>query len=64
MNLNSVGTVPAALAAAPSGDAVAIAVLKKTLDIQKQSALQLIAALPQPATVPTATLGNNVNNYA
>ena len=66
MNVNSVGTVPASLASAATGDAVAITVLKKVLDVQAQSAMQLIAALPQPQPAPgtTPTLGNSVNTFA
>ena len=66
MNVNSVGTVPASLASATTGDAVAVTVLKKSLDIQAQSAMQLIAALPQvqPAPGTTPTLGNSVNTFA
>ena len=66
MNINSVGTVPASLASAQTGDAVAVTVLRKSLDIQAQSALQLIASLPQAQSAPgtTPTLGNRVNTFA
>lgn len=64
MNINSVGNAPAALAQAATGDAVAITVLKKSLDIQAQSAMQLIQALPQPAPSSPPNLGNGVNVYA
>ena len=66
MNINSVGSVPASVASAQTGDAVAVTVLKKSLDIQAQSAMQLIAALPQPQPAPgtTPTLGNSVNTFA
>ena len=46
MSIGSVGSVPASLASAKTGDAVAVSVLKKTLDIQQQTALQLLQALP------------------
>ena len=66
MNVNSAGSVPASIASAPTGDAVAITVLKKSLDIQAQSAMQLIAALPQVQSAPgtTPTLGISVNTFA
>lgn len=66
MNVNSVGNVPSSLASAQTGDALAITMLRKSLDIQAQSALQLIAALPQPQPAPgtTPTLGNGVNTFA
>ena len=67
MSIGSVGTVPAALASARTGDAVAVTVLKKSLDIQEQTALQLLQALPQPSGSPSAqpvgALGNTVNVF-
>ena len=47
-----------------TGDAIAVAVLRKTLDIQAQSAMQLIQALPQPTTSNPPNLGNAVNTFA
>lgn len=64
MDIGSVGNVSSALSQAKTGDAVAIAVLKKANDIQAQSALQLIQALPQAPAGVTASLGNNVNAFA
>ena len=64
MEINNVGNVSAALSQAGTGDAVAITVLKKSLDIQAQSALQLIQALPQPAPSNPPNLGNRVNTYS
>lgn len=63
MDINSIGHVPAALSQANTGDAIAITVLKKALDIQAQGALQLIQALPQPVPSGTPNLGNKVNTY-
>lgn len=65
MDISRLGNVSsAAVNQASSGDAVAIAVLRKTLDIQAQSALQLIQALPQPASNSPSNLGNSVNTFA
>ena len=64
MDINSVGNVTAVLSQTGTGDAVAIAVLKKSLDIQAQSAMQLIQALPQSAPSNPPNLGNGVNAYA
>lgn len=68
MSIGSVGTVPAALASARTGDAVAVSVLKKSLDIQEQAALQLLQALPQPSggasAQPVGVLGNTINTFA
>jgi hypothetical protein len=68
MNIDSTANissaVSSALSQAKTGDAVAISVLKKTMDIQAQSALQLLQALPQPAPSRTPGLGENVNTFA
>ncbi|MCK6394149.1 YjfB family protein [Zoogloea sp.] len=47
-------------------DAVSVAMLRKTLDQQQAMAAQMIASLPQPASVPdpTATVGRSVDTYA
>lgn len=63
MEINSTSSVPVALIRAETGDAVAIAVLKKAQEIEAQSAVQLINALPQPANNPP-NLGNKVNTFA
>lgn len=64
MDISSVGSVPSSLSQASTGDAVAISVLKKAIDIQAQNAVQLIQALPQPAASNPPNLGNNVNTFA
>lgn len=64
MDIASVGNVSAALSQAKTGDAVAITMLKKANDIQAQSAMQLIQALPQPAGNNPPNLGNSVNTFA
>ena len=64
MDVSSIGSVSRALSQASTGDAVAILVLKKAMDIQAQSAMQLIQALPQlPASNPP-NLGNGVDTFA
>lgn len=64
MDIASSTSVPASAAQASTGDAVAITVLRKALDLQAQSAAQLIAALPQAAAVNPPNLGNNVDSFA
>lgn len=51
-------------ASAPSSDAVNILVLKKALDMQAASAVQLIEALPQPALATSGSVGRLVNTFA
>ena len=64
MDISSVGSIPASISQASTGDAVAISVLKKSLDIQAQSAMQLIQALPQVTTNSPPNLGGSVNTFA
>ena len=64
MSISGVTIPSAAISQAGSGDAVAITVLKKALDIEAQGALQLIQALPQPITNSPSHLGNSVNTFA
>ncbi|WP_374398838.1 YjfB family protein [Niveibacterium sp.] len=44
--------------------AAQVAVLKKSLEMQGQSALQLVQALPQPPAVQAGQPGALVNTYA
>ncbi|WP_341675661.1 putative motility protein [Niveibacterium sp. SC-1] len=41
-----------------------VAVLKKSMDIQQQQALQLLEALPQPVPVAPGQPGGVVNTFA
>ncbi len=43
-----------------ASDAVTVKVLDKAMDIQAQTALQLLEALPDP----TSSLGQTINDYA
>jgi len=45
-------------------DTVGVKVLKKAMDIEKQSAMQLIEAIPQVKSQPTGNLGNKLDVYA
>ncbi len=67
MQIATSTAVQAATAAAQSetADAVNIAVLKKAIDIQANSALTLLQALPSPPALATSgTLGTQVNTFA
>lgn len=61
---SSIASAASQMSEARTGDAVAIAVLKKAMDIQAQSAAQLIQALPPVPAVNPPNLGNTVNTYA
>jgi len=45
-------------------DTVGIKVLKKAMDIEKQTAMQLLEALPPVQSQPTGNLGNKLDVYA
>lgn len=59
MDIANVASLSTALSQASSGDAVGTLMLRKALDIQAQSAVQLIQAIPQPNNPPN--LGNSVD---
>lgn len=40
---------------------VGVAVLKKAIDLQKESATQLIQALPTPAPAASGSVGSNID---
>ncbi|MGL5631142.1 MAG: YjfB family protein [Azovibrio sp.] len=61
MDVNSVASLASSMSQGRTGDAVNVLVLKKAMDIQAQSAAQLIAAIPQPAAVNPPNLGQNVD---
>lgn len=60
MDITALASLSTALSQAQLGDAVGISVLKKAMDIQEQSALQLLQALPQQYSNPP-NLGNSVD---
>lgn len=60
MDVSTIGSLSSALAEARTGDAVNTLVLKKALDMQAQSAAQLIEALPPVSSNPP-NLGNSID---
>ena len=60
MDIASLGGLSSALSQARTGDAVGTLVLKKAIDLQAESAAQLLQALPQAASNPP-NLGNTVD---
>jgi hypothetical protein len=64
MDLFSIGSTAPSIASADMASTVGIAVLKKVMDIQAQSAAQLIQAIPQtmPANNPP-NLGQGVDTF-
>lgn len=62
MDVSNIANVSLVLAQAKTDDAVSVAVLKKSSEIQSEIALQLLQALPSPVTEDN--LGNTVNVLA
>lgn len=52
MDISSIGGLSSALSQASTGDAASILVLKKAMDIQAQSAMQLLEGLPSVPSNP------------
>ena len=63
-NVSSIASAATQMSQAKTGDAVAMAVLKKAMNIEAQGAAQLLEALPQPASNNPPNLGNKVNAFA
>jgi len=59
MDVSSVGSLTTALSQSQVGDAVGITMLKKAMDLQAQTAAQLLQALPAPSN--PSHLGNSVD---
>jgi hypothetical protein len=60
MDVSSTGSLTSAMSSVEIRDAANMAVLKKAIDIQAQSAAQLLDALPQVSSNPP-NLGNSVD---
>jgi len=65
MDVSSIASLATTMATTSTQDAVSIAVLKKAMDIQKNSAEVMLEALP-PVVSPSlpAHLGQNINTTA
>ena len=64
MDIAGIGSSSSALSQAKTGDEVAITMLRKTMEIEAQSAAQLIAALPATTTSNPPNLGRGVDTFA
>lgn len=63
MDVGSVGSFTTAMTQGQTADAVQVAVLKKAMDIEKQSAMQLISAATTSAPSNPPNLGNKVDTF-
>ncbi|HJW02436.1 MAG TPA: YjfB family protein [Azospira sp.] len=65
MDITGIASMATQFSDAKTADQIQVAVLKKAMDAQAQSAQQLIEALPQPSSVNLPEhLGKNVNTTA
>ena len=65
MDVASIAAAASANAMAEVQHEAAVSVLKKTMDIQEQSAMQLLQAIPQPpAPVASGTSGGYIDTWA
>jgi hypothetical protein len=60
MDVSGMGSVSSAMTPAQTGAAAAMLVLKKSIDLEKSNAMQLLQALPQVSSNPP-NLGNSVD---
>lgn len=61
MNANSIASLATSMSNTRIASEVSTAVFKKALDVQEQSAMQLIAALPQAQGSNPPHLGNSID---
>lgn len=64
MNVENIPALATALSQARTSDAVQTAVLRKSLDLEQQSAQQMIQALEQSVPSNPPHLGNSVDVHA
>jgi len=64
MDVSLVASASTALSNNANQQAVSIAMLKKAMNLQTQSAAQLLQALPSPPSANLPHLGNHVNTVA
>jgi hypothetical protein len=66
MDVNAIASAASQISQAGTADAVSIAVLKKALDLEAQSAALLVQAATQPMQTSSnpPNLGNRLNTFA
>lgn len=65
MDVSSIAAAASANSMAQVQQQASVSVLKKALDIQEQSALQLLEALPEPVAAPVGSAtGGVIDTYA
>ena len=66
MSVSSIASLSTAMATTQTDTQIGVAILKKSIDIQSQSALELLQAIPSPAPASNlpSNLGQNINTTA
>lgn len=66
MDVSSIASAASAMKAQQTGEAVAVSVLRKALNVQSAGAMTLLQALPPPVPAQNlpANLGQNLNVVA
>jgi hypothetical protein len=65
MDVSSINAAASLITSLSADNTAGVYALKKAMEIQEQSAAQLINSLPQPANVSSSsTLGSNINTKA
>lgn len=60
-SVNGIAALATDMSAQKTQAAISTTMLRKALDVQQQSALSLLQALPQPVSSNPPNLGNSVN---
>jgi Putative motility protein len=64
MDVSQIASLSTALSQSDTNNSISVAVLKKAMNLQAQSAAQLIQALPTPPSSKLPHLGNHLNTVA
>lgn len=64
MEVSAIAAAVSSAALSEVQQQVSVSVLKKAMDIQEQSALQLLEALPPPPAAPVGTAGGVIDTWA
>ncbi len=64
MDVSSIAAASTANAMAQVQQQASVSVLKQALDIQEQSAMQLLQAIPLPPAMPVGTAGGLIDTWA
>lgn len=64
MDVTTIAAMASSNALAQVQQQASVSVMKKTMEIQEQSAMQLLQAIPAPPPVPLGSVGGNIDTWA